>query len=306
MTEFVHTWMYHADLLGGIAARMAGVRAIVWCIRNSTLDREKTRLSTRLVVRINALASHWLPSGVVSCAEAARDYHVALGYAADKMAVIPNGFDLSRFHPDADARASVRGELGLPVGTPLVGIVGRYDPQKNHIGFLEAAALVQRQHPHVHFMLVGTGLDRQNTELAAVAERAGVAGSVHWLGRRQDIARLMASLDVLVSSSGYGEAFPNVLGEAMSCCVPCVVTDVGDSAVIVGDTGRVVAPSDMRSFAAAIDDLLTLGADARTTLGHRARARVQEHFEIGQVVRRYENYYAQLAPGATSAIPSSR
>jgi glycosyltransferase involved in cell wall biosynthesis len=304
--ELVHTWMYHADLLGGIAARMSGVRTIVWCIRNSTLDRNKSRLSTRLVARVNALVSHWLPDGVVSCAEAARDYHVALGYAADKMAVIPNGFDLSRFQPDADARASVRAELGLPASTPLVGVVGRNDPQKNHTGFLEAAASVQRSHPGVHFVLVGAGLDRHNTELAAAAQRFGVAESVHWLGRRQDIARLMASLDVLVSSSGYGEAFPNVIGEAMSCGVPCVVTDVGDSAVIVGDTGRVVSAGDMPSLAAAVADLLALGAAPRAALGQRARARVQEHFEIGQVVRRYEDYYAQLVRRAAQPNFSPR
>lgn len=300
--DLVQTWMYHADLLGGLAARCAGIRAIAWGIRNTTLDRDKTKLSTRLVVRLNALLSRWLPTGILSCAEAARNVHVALGYAADKMAVIPNGFDLSRFRPDNAARTSVRNELCLLADTPLVGIVGRFDPQKNHAGFLEAAGLLRRSRPDVHFLLAGNGLDAHNNELAAVARRAGVFDAVHWLGRRDDMPRLMASLDVLASSSSFGEAFPNVLGEAMACGVPCAVTDVGDSAAIVADTGRVVPSGDMPALAAAIGDLLSLEATQRVSLGRRARMRVEENFEIGHVVRCYEDYYGRLARNAARQV----
>lgn len=293
-TDLVHTWMYHADLLGSLAARMAGVRTIAWCIRNTDLDRDKSKLSTRLVVRVNAIVSRWLPNGILCCAEATRDVHVALGYAAGKMEVIPNGFDLARFRPDPAACASVRNELHLSANTPLVGIVGRFDPQKNHAGFLVAAGLLLRSRPDVHFVLVGAGIDSNNDELAAVARRAGVFDATHWMGRRDDIPRLMAALDVLASSS-FSEAFPNVLGEAMACGVPCAVTDVGDSAAIVADTGHVVRSGDMPALATAIGDLLALNPAQRVTLGHLARMRVEEHFEIGQVVRRYEDYYDRLA-----------
>jgi glycosyltransferase involved in cell wall biosynthesis len=136
-------------------------------------------------------------------------------------------------------------------------------------------------------------LDAHNEALAAVARRSGVAETVHWLGRRNDMPRLMAAFDVLASSS-YGEAFPNVLGEAMACGVPCVATDVGDSALIVAETGRVVPPGDMGALATAIGDLLALSAPQRALLGQQARRRVQEHFDIRQIVRRYEDYYVQL------------
>jgi glycosyltransferase involved in cell wall biosynthesis len=295
--DIVHTWMYHADLVGGFAARGAGVRAIAWSIRNTNLDRDKTRLLTHLVVRVNALVSGWLPTSILSNSEVARDAHIALGYAQSKMTVIPNGFDLTRFKPDPGARASVRQELRLTPETPIVGIVGRFDPQKNHAGFLEAAGLLRRMRPEAHFLLVGPGLDECNDRLADVARRCGVADVTHWLGQREDIPRLMASFDVLASSS-FGESFPNVLGEAMACGVPCAVTDVGDSASIVADTGRVVSPGDMPSLAAAINDLLALEATQRTSLGCRARARVEEHFEIGRIVRRFEDYYDQLALNA--------
>jgi len=293
-TDLVHTWLYHADLLGSIAARLAGVHTIAWCIRNNALDSDKSKRATRLVARLNAILSHRLPTGILCCADVARDLHVAHGYAGDKMEVIPNGFDLSRFVPDAEARHSVRRELKLSAHTPLVGIFGRHDPQKNHAGFLIAAGLLLRSRPDVHFVLVGAGIDSGNGELAAAARRAGVFDAAHWLGRRDDIPRLMASLDVLVSSS-FSEAFSNVLGEAMACGIPCVVTDVGDSAAIVGESGRSVRSGDMPALAAAIDDLLALTPAQRAAVGRRARLRVEEHFEIGQVVRRYEDYYERLA-----------
>lgn len=297
--DVVHTWMYHADLVGGVAARLAGVSALVWGIRNSTLQPGRSKWKTRLVVRLNALLSRRLPAGILSCSEAARDVHVALGYAAEKMTVVPNGFDLSRFRPDPEARSSVRAELGLSPGTPLVGLIGRFDPQKNHAGFLRAAGLLKQTQPAVRFVLAGAGLDAGNPELLRRAQDAGVSDAVFWLGQRDDMPRLMASLDVLASSSSYGEAFPNVIGEAMACGVPCAVTDVGDSGAIVGDTGRVVSPGDMPALAAAISALLSLNATDRASISDRARARIQEHFEIGSVVRRYEDYYRALACGAT-------
>jgi len=235
--DVVHTWMYHADLLGGLAARLAGVSAVGWCIRNSNLDKDKTKFSTRAVVRLCALTSKWVPLRILSCSEQARQVHVVCGYAAEKMVVVPNGFDLTRFKPDEDARKRIRTELGIEVDTPLVGLIGRFDPQKNQAGFFEAAGVLHRRMPHAHFVLAGQGIDVSNAALMQAAARAGVLAKSHLLGLRNDIPALMAAVDVLASSS-YGEAFPNVLGEAMACGVPCVVTDVGDSAYIVGDTGR--------------------------------------------------------------------
>lgn len=289
----VHTWMYHANLLGGLAARLAGVPTIGWAIRNSYLDRDKLKLSTRVVIGAGARLSRWVPDRILSNSEVARQVHVDCGYAADKMVVVPNGFDLARFQPDALARAAVRAELGVG-DAPLVGLIGRFDPQKNHAGFFEAAGSLQSRLPTVHFVLAGKGIDKGNRELMRVVEAAGVHQVTRLLGLRSDIPRLMAALDILASSSS-GEAFPNVLGEAMACGVPCAVTDVGDSAYIVSDTGRVVRSGDMPGLAGAMEELLALAPDARAALGERARARVAEHFEIAKVVRRYEAFYEELA-----------
>ncbi len=292
--DVVQTWMYHADLLGGVAARLTGCRNVVWGIRQSNHDPKMMSAMTLWVVKVCAALSSRVPSRIVSCSRRAAEIHVALGYRADKMTVIPNGFDLSCFRPDEDARLSVRSELGLAADTPLVGLIARFDPQKNHLGFIEAAAEIRRQLPAVHFLLAGTGIDERNAVLtAAITSRRGLASHFHLLGRRDDVPRLMAALDVLASSS-YGEAFPNVLGEAMACGVPCVVTDVGDSAEIVGNTGRVVHSGDMVGLAEQILVLLRRGPDQKIALGHSARARVEANYEIGHVVRLYEALYKQL------------
>ena len=294
----VHSLMYHADLLGGLAARLAGVGAIGWGIRNSTLGAGSTPLSTRLVVRACAWTSHWVPHRILCCSEVARTLHVSMGYASDKIQVVPNGFDLARFRPDGAARSSFRQELGIAQDAFLVALVGRFDPQKNHAGFLHAAAVLQRRTPGVQFILAGRGVDQDNPALIRLISDSGLGRSVHLLGLCNDVPRLMAGIDVLVSASTYGEAFPNVLGEAMASGVPCVATDVGDSAYILGEIGRVVAPGDAASLARAMESILRLPDHDRQALGEQARARISENFELGDVVRRYEGFYDSLAASA--------
>jgi len=292
--DVVHTWMYHADLMGGVAARLAGVPALAWAIRHSNLAPAGNKSQSLAVVRANAFLSHRVPDRILCCSEAARNIHVAFGYAPEKIVVVPNGFDLAHFKPDPNARLSVRADLGLSLETRLVGLIGRWHPQKNHVGFLSAVAAVHLRQPDVHFLLAGHGVDGGNQVIQRTLAAHGLASVVHLLGLREDIARLMAALDVASSSSSYGEAFPNVVGEAMASGVPCAVTDVGDSAYIVGDTGRVVCSGDMEGLAYAIGSLLEMPAEALRILGARARARVAEHFEIGKVVRRYEAFYEEL------------
>ena len=297
----VHTWMYHADLLGGLAARLAGIRAIGWGIRHSNLDPALNKRTTLWVVAICALMSSWLPRRILSCSEKARSEHVAAGYASDKMVVVPNGFDLTRFKPDPAARESVRAELGVGSPTLLVGLIARHHPQKNFEGFIEAAAAVSRQRADVHFLLAGSGVDSGNVALQAAIRSTPAADRFHLLGRRDDVPRLMASLDVLASSS-RGEAFPNVVGEAMACGVPCVVTDAGDAAEIVGDTGRIVPAGDVKELARELLAVLDLPQLERRALGIMARERVREKYAIEQVVRQYEAFYVSLIDRADTCV----
>lgn len=301
--DVVSTWMYHADLLGGLAARAAGV-PVVWGIRNSTLGPQ-TRTTTRTVVRLCAWLSRRVPTRIVSCSSRARQIHEALGYEPSRFRLIPNGFDLVRFHPDAVARASVRAELGVPDGRLLIGLVARFDPQKDHAAFVRAAGRVRAERSGVQFVLLGAGVDSGNASLTRWIREDGIEADVSLLGQRADVARLMAAFDVLVSSS-RGEAFPNVLGEAMACAVPCVVTDVGDSAEIVGETGIVVPPGDPEALAGAMLRLLALPENERLALGERARQRVAARFSIQSTVAQYEQVFDEVVRAARQKATGSR
>ncbi len=291
--DLVHTWMYHADFIGGLAARLAGIKSIAWCIRNSDISAARNKLSTVLIIKLCASLSAWLPRRILCCSERASMTHVEAGYCSSKMECIPNGFDLSSFHPDSLSRDSFREELGVSMSTPLIGLIARDDPQKNHFGFVDAAKIVNRLVPQAHFVLEGKGIDSTNQQLNKYIELAGLVSRFHLLGRRDDIPRVMSALDVLASSS-HGEAFPNVLGEAMACGVPCVVTDVGDCREIVGSCGFVVPPGDMTGVAQCLVKVLEMSAQDRSCVGGNARVRVQERYEISNIARSYQDFYIRL------------
>ena len=296
--DVVQTWMYHADLMGGLMAKIAGVRSIAWGIHHSTLDPKLSKRSTILTAKMCAKGSKTIPNRIVCCSESSRTVHSDLGYDSSKMVVIPNGFDLSDFKPDPAMRDSLRQELAIPLDAAIVGLVGRFNPQKDHQGFIQAASLLSRKLPNVHFVLCGDDIVWENEALSAWIQAVGIASKCHLLGRRHDIARLFAAFDVFCSAS-YSEAFPNVIGEAMACGVPCVVTDVGDCAAMVGNTGKVVAPSDSAALAKALADVLQLTADERAALGVQARNRVDGNYSLSMVVSRYERLYDELANGGS-------
>lgn len=289
--DLVQSWMYHANLLAGFAAKFAGQPPVIWGIRQSDLDPRISKLSTIRVAKMGARCSRWLPDKIVCCAENARIVHEAMGYSPDRMLVIPNGFDLDQFRPDAEARQALRRELGLPDTASLIGLAARCDPQKDHRSFLAAAAIVHRQSPNTHLVLCGDGIDRSNATLAGWIAEHELGAITHLLGPRTDMARIMAGCDVMVSSSAFGEGFPNVLGEAMAAGTPCVATDVGDSRLIIGDTGRTVPPRDPAALAGALQAILGLADGERRALRERARARIAERYSLAAVTAQYAALY---------------
>jgi glycosyltransferase involved in cell wall biosynthesis len=211
--------------------------------------------------------------------------HEAIGYRADRRSVIPNGFDCERFQPDTGARASVRAELGLDEETPLIGLIARYHPMKDHANFLAAARLVLKQEPTAHFLLAGPCVEVSTKELSTLVSTLGLQGRIHLLGERSDIPRLTAALDIACSSSAWGEGFPNVIGEAMACGVPCVVTDVGDSAWIVGETGFVVSPKSPQELAESLQK--AIGLEEENKLDREMiRQRIIDSFSLSTFVEK--------------------
>ncbi len=304
----VQTWMYHADLIGGIAAGLAGKSAVVWGIHHTSLEPGQNKRLTIWTARMCAWLSRRIPKRIVCCSEVSRQAHVQFGYADQKMEVIPNGFDLQEFHPSAEARRSLRLELGIAEETPLIGMAARFHVQKGQRNFVEAAGRLHARVPDAHFVLCGKDIDGNNAELRTWIEQggAGLRGVCHLLGIRRDMPRFFAALDVATSSS-LSEAFPMAVGEAMACGTPCVVTNVGDSAMIVGDTGKVVPAEDPRALAEAWQALLVSGAATRKQMGQAARDRVEQRFSVGAVVERYQELYREVLAlsGPASARRSS-
>lgn len=285
----LQSWLYHADLLALVASWMAPGTALAWNLRCSDMELGQYSRQIRLVRRLLAWASG-RPAAIIVNSEAGRRFHASLGYHPRAWSIIPNGFDTERFRPDPAARQAWRQRLGLGEGEILVGMVARVDAMKDHATFLAAAALVAAHRPDVAFVLAGRGTE-------SLALPAGLVGRLHALGERDDVAAILAALDLAILSSAFGEGFPNVLGEAMACGVPCIATDVGDSAAIIGDTGLIVPARDPQALAAAILSWLDRDPAARREAGAAARRRIIEHFALPAIVERYASLYEGLAVG---------
>lgn len=290
--RILQSWLYHADLVALLARRLVPSARLLWNIRCSDMNLADYGFGTRLVLRLLALASP-LPDLVISNSESGRRHHDAIGYRARRWEIIPNGFDLDRFQPDPQAAARLAALLGLPAGTRMIAMVARFDPMKDHATFIAMAERLRTTHPDLHVLLAGRGCDAGNPMLAQAAARAD--GRLHLLGPRDDIAAILAGIDLLVLSSAYGEGFPNAVGEALACGTPCLGTNVGDVATIIGDCGAIVPPRDPAALAAAAARLLDMPAAERDGLRRRARQRAAENFALPVIVARYESLYRAVA-----------
>ena len=291
--RLVQTHLYHADLLGFLAGKCARVPHIFWNIRQSRMDFSCYRRTTGITVKLCALLSGYVDKILVN-SHAGLTYHAGLGYDRTKMVVISNGFETERFRPHHESYLSVREELQIPTKARLVGMMARFDPQKDHATFFRAAKFVSDRETNTYFLLAGQGLEPDNPAVRLLLEGSGLGpGRIFLLGERSDMPRLMAALDIFVSSSAFGEGFSNAIGEAMACGVPCVVTDVGDSALIVGETGIVAPPQQPERLAQGILHLLHLAPEEYRQKSVLARQRLVQHFDLGKIVSRLESLYEE-------------
>lgn len=294
--DIVHGWMYHGCLLANV---VAGKAPIVWGIRQSLYDLSAEKSVTRAVIKLCARMS-LRPAFIIYNSEIAMRQHEAIGFSASNHALIPNGFDCERFRPNKDAAMRLRTELRIPPGAVLAGLIGRYHPVKDHANFLAAAGIVAKQRKDAHFILAGKDLAESNFEIMRLVAANGLVGRISLLGSRSDIPAVNAALDIACSSS-WSEGFPNTIGEAMACGVPCVATDVGESKALIGATGLIVPPRNPESFAAALMQLIDAGADARYCMGKAARSRIENNFPLSLAAQRHESLYGFLVrPAAQS------
>jgi glycosyltransferase involved in cell wall biosynthesis len=286
--------MYHANTIGGVAARLAGNRAVIWNIRASALDPHE-KLLTRLLARHTGSLASFLCRCIITNSSVAVREHVRHGYPERLFQVIPNGFDLEQFRPDPEGAAILRRELRIPTEAPVVGMIARFHPVKDHACFVRAARMLSDRIGAAHFILAGDGVDDDNLPLRDQLARAGLLANTHLLGAQNDLARVLSAMDVFALSSARGEGFPNVLAEAMACEVPCVATDSGDSGYVVGDAGSIVSPGDAQAMSRAWEVILDMSDQDRRAMGRKGRRRIESRFSLDAIARAYDLVYSECA-----------
>ena len=291
--DMVQTWLYHADLLGLIFGKMAGVPRLAWNVRCSRMDLGRYSWSTRLVFSLLVGLSR-VPDVIIVNSAAGKAQHETAGYRPRRWQVLPNGFDTDLYRPNPEAGETLRRQLDIEQGAPVVGMVARFDPMKAHETFFEAAGKIQRILPGIRFVLVGEGMTASNAAVLSLVKKYGLERSACLLGRRDALYRVYPAFDLHTLSSAFGEGFPNVIGEAMACGVPCVATDVGDAARIIQDTGMAVPPSDPEALFQAWKRVIEQHPGTRAALGRRARDRIVKYYAISEIVKKYNLLYDRL------------
>lgn len=285
--DILHSYLTTANLLTLVPKISCPKMTIAWGVRASSMDWSRYDRFTRMTFHLECLLSRFADHIIVN-SQAGWDYHVSCGFPAGKLTLIRNGIDTDYFKPDAEACRRVRSEWGVTDDERLVGLVGRLDPMKDHPTFLKAAAVVAKEHKEVRFACVGDGPSDYRRRLHAMAVELGIGDRVIWGDARRDMPAVYNAFDIAVSSS-YGEGCSNMIAEAMACGVPCVVTDVGDSASIVGEGGRVVSPCSPDALATIIGSVLSEGIDKDLI-----RERILKFFGVAKFVLRTEEVLAQL------------
>lgn len=290
--QIVQTWMYHADILGGLAARFAGSSAVVWGIRCTHHIWGCLNLNFWLV-RICAICSYIIPHKIICCANSARAVHVELGYAAHKISVIPNGYNFSHFDRHSGSRGKAREELGFGDDEIVIGAVGRFDPQKDFHNFVIAASILSAKRVNLKFLIVGRNNEWSNDVLRGWIDREGLIKRFLLLGEQSDVPYFLSAMDVFCLSSAYGEGFPNVVAEAMAMGLPSVVTRAGDAADILGIDDFVVPIKDPVALADALLRMCDLKPEERRKVGERGARKVRTEYDIRNVRQKYEEVYKE-------------
>ena len=293
--DIIQTWLVHADFLGSIAARLAGIKNILWNVRYSNIEIGKAKLTTILIIKILSILSYLIPKFILIVSKKAKKIYEVIGYNKRIFKFIPNGYDLSILKINKIQKINFRKKIKIKKNVPLIGNVARYDPQKDHLNLLNALSLIREKNTNFFCVLVGSNVDQNNIDLISVIKRLKLSNHVKLLGQHSNISKVMNGLDIHVLSSSYGEGFPNVVAESMACGTPCIVTDVGDSALIVGKTGWVVPPRNSIRLAKAIEKALyEKNTNKWNKRCNNARLRIKNNYNISKMVRLYNKVWSKV------------
>lgn len=284
----VQTWLYHSDLLVSLIVRCFTRNPIIWAIHNGNIERRVLGWKTRVLVRLCASLSHWLPLRVICCSDSAAELHFDIGYSRSNLVVINNGVDTKKFKPKNTISSS-----DAKVDMPLIGMGARFHPVKRYDIFFSVASKVLSLYPHAKFVAFGSGVDSKNCEIVKLYRSCRMENKITCLGEVDEVASILETLDIYISTSEV-EAFPVSIAEAMAMGLPCVVTDVGDTACLLGDTGTLVVRNDVDQFVAALVAMIELGRLQRDELGRKARNRIDSYFTIEKSSEKYADLYSTV------------
>lgn len=290
--DIILTWLPHSNLIGGFSSLFTQNTKLIWSIRQTTIGQDISFVSS-MIIRIGGLFSRFLPKKIISCSIQAKKAHTRIGYISGKITVIPNGFQIMDFEHMNQIRHSFREKLGMGNQDRLIGIVGRFDPIKDHKLFVDVASMVNKKYQGLKFIMVGRGLDDNNVDLVCWLKQAKIYQNTILVGEVANVSDYLSAMDIFCLTS-RSEGFPNVVGEAMSMRVPCVVTDVGDAAYLVGNTGRVVPPNSKHEFTQGLIDILDLSVEELTGLGNKAYERIRDCFSIDYIHQQYDLVYNEV------------
>lgn len=293
--DIVQTWMHHADFVGGLAARLSGVKHVVWGIHSRAIFRwpGDSELKFSLFQAALRAASRAVPQRIVSCSETAIADHASMGFPRKKMSFIANGICTRRFQPSVEAGVKTRLALGIPLDAPVVGFVGRFHPVKNLPLFFRAAAELQKKMPEAHFVMSGGSIETLDADARAAFEALPDRSAVHFIPFNAATESVYPAFSVFTLCS-QSEALPMTILEAMACGVPCVTTDVGDCASVIADTGLTVPAGDATALATGWQKMLTADSALRNALSTRARERIVRQFSITHAAEQYQQTYRSL------------
>jgi glycosyltransferase involved in cell wall biosynthesis len=276
--DVVYSYLGVANIFSVLMRPFVPHAQVFWGVRTSNMYLERYDWAARLTYWLECRLARFADC-IVTNSFAGRKYAVAHGFPEQKIVVIANGIDTEYFCPDESARDRVRKIWGIGENEKLIGLIARIDPIKGHPTFLEAAKLIRLKSPNIRFVCVGRGEAEYENTMRRLATKMGLDDVLIWVGECSNMVEAYNALDI-ASCSSYGEGFPNMVGEAMSCRVPCQVTDVGDSVLIVGQTGFVVPPNDSAALCSAWRKMLLLNGKDLQSKSISARERVISQFSI--------------------------
>ena len=290
--DIVQTWLVHADMIGGIAAKLAGIKRIIWNIRYSNFKTGKVKNLTIILLKFLPILSFWIPQLIIIVSKNSKKIYKEKGYDFKKLKFIPNGYDLSILKPDKVQKKNFYKKIKVKKNIPIIGNVARYDPKKDHSNLIRALSIIRSKKISFVCYLFGSDVNRKNIKLVSEIESLHLSKYIKLSNQNNNISEVMNGLDIHIQSSSYGEGFPNVVAEAMACGTPSIVTNVGDASFIVGKTGWIVPPNNPKKLARAIEmALLELGTKKwKKKRSIKARLRIQKTFKSAKCLSLIINY----------------